>query len=173
MRQKRAQQEDARIESERRLKFRGAARISLDPLQLSNEEYEELDWENVQRLKDAYQEEGCRREAENHRILVLIDRSDLNTALEISGIPAASLLTPRQGDYPELQLRANLRLKCLHGKHRIQAGREFLSPRDMWWIADLYLSGKRMCTFELNSSLTRMSRLVDGCSTEPHREIFK
>jgi hypothetical protein len=36
---------------------------------------------------------------------------------------------------------AGYQLECLHGRHRIQAGREFLSPRNKWWAVDLYLAG--------------------------------
>ncbi|KAL5345257.1 hypothetical protein ACLOAV_009627 [Pseudogymnoascus australis] len=60
-----------------------------------------------------------------------------------SGVAGHQLLTnpPNESSqYPELVFPRGFQLECLHGRHRIQAGREFLSPRDKWWTVDLYLS---------------------------------
>ena len=43
--------------------------------------------------------------------------------------------------YPELAFPDGYQLECLHGKDRIQAAREFLSPRNKWWRVDLYPKG--------------------------------
>lgn len=150
MRQSRARVEDARFERERRSKYRGRARLSLDVLQSVPGEDGTLDTENVERLKKKFQREGCRPEFVDNHILVTIDQDCLDTALSLSRLSAASLFTNTTadgtvaGNYHELRFPAGVRLHCLQGKHRIQAGREFLSPRDKWWIADLYLSSK--CT---------------------------
>ncbi|KAK5312981.1 hypothetical protein LTR93_011123 [Exophiala xenobiotica] len=107
-----------------------------------------LDVKNVQRLVKIYQREGCRRQFVSNRILVvIIDQACLETALDLSRISAAALLTRNTnndpaavGDYPQLQVPVDVRLICLHGRHRIRAARELLSPRDKWWIANLYLA---------------------------------
>lgn len=142
MRQSIAQLEDAKSEEERRLKYRGAARISLDALQFSEDDMKQLDAKNVEHLVDIFRREGCRRQPVRNHISALITQPCLDTALEISRISASSLLTPSSDDYPQLRLPSGIRLTCLHGKHRIQAGREFLRPRDKWWIVDLYLAGR-------------------------------
>ena len=146
MRQRRAHLEDAKFESERRASYRGAARILLEQLHFPSDQptqYNmELDRENVEFLKERFRREGCRRQPAINHVLVRIDQPCLDTALAISKISSATLHTTQADEYPELRLPSGVRLACLHGKHRIQAGREFLSPRDQWWVADLYLAGK-------------------------------
>ncbi|ELR09839.1 hypothetical protein GMDG_04322, partial [Pseudogymnoascus destructans 20631-21] len=57
------------------------------------------------------------------------------------GRTADDLLTNDEvPDYPLLEFPTGFHLECLHGRHRIEAGREFLHPGDDWWTADLYLS---------------------------------
>ncbi|OAF54638.1 hypothetical protein VC83_08804 [Pseudogymnoascus destructans] len=43
-------------------------------------------------------------------------------------------------DYPLLEFPTGFHLECLHGRHRIEAGCEFLHPGDDWWTVDLYLA---------------------------------
>lgn len=131
MRRSRRQADDAKFERERRGKYRGAARISLDVLEFLEKQSAVLDRENVEYLKEVFRCEACRRQPVRNHVLVLIDQSCLDTALVMSDISAASLLTTGD-EYPELRLPSGARLQCLYGKHRIQAGREFLSPRDKW-----------------------------------------
>ncbi|KIW35847.1 uncharacterized protein PV06_11823 [Exophiala oligosperma] len=141
MRTSRARLEDAKFETERRRQHRGTARISLDILKFQFEDHEQLDKDNIDRLKGIYRREGCRPHFINNRILVEIDETCFEAALALSGVAATELLTPRRDDYPELRFPIGAEVICLHGKHRIQAGREFLSPRDKWWVADIYLGG--------------------------------
>lgn len=174
MRQRRGRLEGVKLEEERRTRFRGAARISLDLLQFPTDKSSKIDLSNVERLKEAYRHEGCLPEPVRNHILALIDQSDLDAALDLSGVSAAALMMPRSVDYPELRFRTGVRLKCLHGKHRIQAGREFLSPRDKWWVVDLYLSGEWVCplkqsfshvyTLDLSSDVQRS--LIEEYSNE-------
>lgn len=142
MRHSRALEEAANSEEERRLKYRGAACISLDALQFYEDDLKTLDAKNVERLVEVFSREGCQRQPIRNHVLVLITESCLDLALETSGISASSLITRRPGHYPHLRLPSDTRLVCLNGKHRIQAGREFLPARDKWWIVDLYLEGK-------------------------------
>jgi hypothetical protein len=78
--------------------------------------------------------------------LAIIDQEYLDAAMHQSGIAADDMLTNDEADkppeYPELLFPQGFQLECLHGRHRIQAAREFLSPKDKWWTVDLYLSGK-------------------------------
>ncbi|KAL5331286.1 hypothetical protein ACEPPN_000816 [Leptodophora sp. 'Broadleaf-Isolate-01'] len=59
--------------------------------------------------------------------------------------------------YPMLKFPTSCQLECLHGRHRIEAAREFLLPTDRWWVVDLYLP-------ELNTNLR--SWLVEEYSNE-------
>jgi hypothetical protein len=64
------------------------------------------------------------------------------------------LLSNPRDRYPELVFPGGYQLECLHGRHRIQAGREFLSPRDKWWAVDLYLAGIIKISFKDLTCLT-------------------
>ena len=47
----------------------------------------------------------------------------------------------RQDDIEFLELREELQLDVLHGRHRLQAGKLYLYPEDRWWVVDLYDDG--------------------------------
>ena len=92
-------------------------------------------------LKQCFKKEGCRPLEVPHHIPALIDQERLDAAILASGISAKDLLSNPRDRYPELVFPGGYQLECLHGRHRIQAGREFLLPRDKWWAVDLYLAG--------------------------------
>jgi hypothetical protein len=142
MRQSRAQAEDHKFEAERNLRYCGSARVSLDVIHFRDDQLRELDEKHVESLIRQFRVEGCRRENVKNHIPVLISQSCLEVALRVSGLSAAALLNNTNNGYRKLQLPRGSYLTCLHGKHRIQAGREFLSPREKWWVADVYLAGE-------------------------------
>jgi hypothetical protein len=141
MRQSRFLDQERRLAVERRIKYKGTARIRLDVLHFQWNEPRELNQKNLERLKKCFRTEGCRRlELENH-IPATIKESQLDEVIVASGISADALLSNLNNDYPELKFPADYQLECLHGRHRVQAGRETLPSRDKWWTVDLYLEG--------------------------------
>ncbi|KAL5354472.1 hypothetical protein ACLOAV_000561 [Pseudogymnoascus australis] len=143
MQQSRTQVEDSRLEGERRLKYKGTARISLDVLHFKWNQPRELNSRHVEDLKERFRKEGCRRLPVRKHVPAIIDQQCLDAVMRDSGVAGHQLLTnpPNElSQYPELVFPRGFQLECLHGRHRIQAGREFLSPRDKWWTVDLYLS---------------------------------
>lgn len=142
MQQSRTQVEDLRLEGERRLKYKGTARINLDVLHFKWNQPRELNSRHVENLKERFRKEGCRRLPVRKHVPAIIDQQCLDAVMRDSGVPGDQLLTNPPNEYPELVFPRGFQLECLHGRHRIQAGREFLSPRDKWWTVDLYLSGK-------------------------------
>ena len=139
MRQTRAREEEVRLEAEKRLKFKGTARIRLEQLHFPWNDAKEINEKNVDQLKKIFQKHGCRKVEMRHRVPALID---LDAAIAAAGISPRTLVSPPSADaYPELVFPNDHPLDCLHGRHRIQAGKEFLSARDKWWTADLYLAG--------------------------------
>ncbi|ETN44757.1 uncharacterized protein HMPREF1541_10427 [Cyphellophora europaea CBS 101466] len=136
MAQIRATAEAARFEAERRLKHQGSARVALDSIELT----QRVDRKRVEHLKFVFGKEGCRPEHIVNHALLSIDKSTLHEALKESGISPAALLVHGNSAYPVLRLPRGKKLMCLHGNHRIQAGKEHLSVRDQWWIVDLYLA---------------------------------
>ncbi|KAH6670148.1 hypothetical protein B0J14DRAFT_112537 [Halenospora varia] len=143
MRQSRARAEDSRLDVERRLKYLGAARVSLDVLRLywdGRGLRREPDRNHVEILKECFRKEDCRPlEVRNH-VPAIIDQQCLDVALRDSGVSARQLLTQQPNGCPALVFPHGFKLDYLHGLHRIEAAREFLLPTDKWWTVDLYLS---------------------------------
>lgn len=136
------QDQIAKLEAERRIKLRGAARIRLESLHFQSNEPGQADRKNVERLKSCFQSEGCDRQNPRYHVPAIIDQQQLDFIIQSSGTSHEALLSNPQTGRPELNLPADFQLQCLHGRHRVQAGREFfLSPKDRWWTVDLYLAG--------------------------------
>lgn len=49
-------------------------------------------------------------------------------------------MTNPESDMPHLRFPSG-QLQGLHGRHRIAAGLEVLSPAFRWWTVDIYLDG--------------------------------
>ncbi len=81
---------------------------------------------NVERLKSIFRKECRRLDIHNH-ICAVVDQQHLDAAILISEISAKALLTKSKSEYPKLVFSTDYQLKCLHGRHRIQAGKEVLS----------------------------------------------
>ena len=73
----------------------------------------------------------------------IIGQQQLANAMRDSGVSVQQLLAagPLNG-YPSLEFPTGVKLECLHGLHRIEAGREFLLPTEKWWVVDLYPPGR-------------------------------
>ncbi|OBT79449.1 hypothetical protein VF21_02102 [Pseudogymnoascus sp. 05NY08] len=141
MQQSRAQNEDSMLEEERRLKYKGTARISLDVLFFRQDQPREYSQRQADFLVDCFQKEGCHRVPLCNHVPAIIDQESLDAALQRLGGTADDLLTnDEEPNYPLLEFPTGFHLECLHGRHRIEAGREFLHPGDDWWTVDLYLS---------------------------------
>jgi len=133
--------ECGRLQRERQAQFRGTARIKLsslraDQARATREQF--LLPKNVRRLHSIFVTEGCRRLAAENHIPALISREDLEAAIHRSGTTQSALLHSTDEEPPELQLPFEP-LVYLHGRHRIQAAREFFVEGDDWWTVDLYL----------------------------------
>ena len=139
----RAHQSDIKLAVARKAQYRGTARIKLEFLAFERDRPRELDVKNLERLKTILSKDCRRLELFNH-IPALIKQEDLDLAIRLSGIPAEDLLLgPSQNNrYPELVFPPGYRLECLHGRHRVQAGKEVLRRGDKWWTVDLYRAGR-------------------------------
>ena len=97
----------------------------------------QLDPKNVNRLREIYQLEGCRRFDPEHRIPALIDELTLNRGLQKAGIAPATL-----NSFAEPQLLGFEKgIIYLHGRHRLEAAKDFLEADDKWWVVDLFSEG--------------------------------
>lgn len=137
----RAQEEELRVQAEKKVKFRGTACIRLEWLYFPGNQPRELKRKNVERLKSNFRKKCDRLPIKNH-IPALIEQQHLDAAIHASGILPANLLSNPNVGYPELVFPTGYQLECLHGRHRIQAAKEVLPLREKWWTVDLYLAGK-------------------------------
>ena len=94
-----------------------------------------LDPKNVARLVQIFKLEGCDRLDIEHRVPVLIDSQILRQSLVASRKSNSDLL----GEIPPtLSFPVNTQLKCLHGRYRLAAAKEFLEHGNKWWTVDFY-----------------------------------
>ena len=75
----------------------------------------------------------------------LIPQAVLHTLLE--HIPGGqSSLNPH--DEVPIKVDPHHDLKCLHGRHCIEAAKKYLHPDNKWWIFDLYTDGEVFSPFK-------------------------
>lgn len=133
--------QDRLVQKEKRSKYQGTAKIKISCLQFEAQSREQfLRPKNIQRLKRIFATEGCHRFVPEHYIAALISQPDLEAAIQRSGTSQAALLRTVE-EPPKLEILEFRPLKFLHGRHRLQAASEYLSPDDDWWIVDLYSDG--------------------------------
>ncbi|ELR08409.1 hypothetical protein VC83_03556 [Pseudogymnoascus destructans] len=139
--------EDLKFETERRLFCKGSALVKLESLNWEEHKTCQHDPKNVLRLKKIFEKEGCRSLKVGNHIPAIVDQHHLDTAIENAKqnktwktgiLPSSYAMIDSENGYPELEFPGGI--ICLHGLHRIQAGKA-LRPAEKWWIVDLYLSG--------------------------------
>jgi hypothetical protein len=114
---------ELRLATERRLKYQGTAKVSLDQIHFNPNQSRELDSKNLDRLCRIFRKEGCRRlDVQNHAPAI-VSRQHLQTALQEARVTTQALMTNTPEFYPHLQFPVG-QLQCLHGRHRVKAGWE-------------------------------------------------
>jgi len=147
-------EEESRIEAEKRIKYKGTARIRLKWLHFQWNRPRELDGKNVERLKADFRKD-CRRLDELNHIPAVIDQQSLDAAEALSGVSARQLGKYPRGGNPELVFPAGYQVECLHGRHRIQAAKELGLE---WWTVDLYLAGRLVLSVDNNNPDRRLEQ---------------
>lgn len=120
--------------------FRGQAKIHLKHLTFETDSLpgtRRLDDSNVDRLVKIFELEGCSPLEPEHHVPVIISLDVLNWALNNAHKSLSDLLSC--ANPPWISPESDVRLVCLHGKHRLAAAQEFLKPGHKWWVVDLYL----------------------------------
>lgn len=167
--------EDLRFETERRLFCKGSALVRFESLNWEEHKIRQLDPKNVLRLKKIFEKEGCRSLKVGNHIPAIVDGHHLDTAIENAKrkeawptgvLPSSYAMIDTENGYPELEFPGGI--NCLHGFHRIQAGKE-LRPAEKWWIVDLYLSG---ISYEMKAILDEeYSNEERPCDGQIYRKI--
>jgi len=99
-----------------------------------------LDRENVKRLVEVFHKEGCHRLEPENYVPAIVSREILLTALEQCKVSYNDVLDSCRVP-PLLEIDSPLELLCLHGRHRIEAAREYLDVLEQWWVVDFYSDG--------------------------------
>ena len=103
MPQNRIGEQDRQLKAERRVKYRGTARIGLEWLHFHSEKRRELDRRNVERLKTIIRKDCRRLDVHNH-IQALVEQEHLDVALRISRVELLSHPPPELVFPPSYQL---------------------------------------------------------------------
>ena len=120
--------------------FIGRAKVELKNLYFPpRNRCEDVDERKKGRLLSIFALEGCLRNDPDHYIPALINQEILDTALHRSGLDLQDLNTKDEPPCLDFQ---DLQINCLHGQHRIEAAKIFLSPFDEWWIIDFYAESR-------------------------------
>lgn len=117
--------------------FKGSARVKISSICLPNDQPRAVDQRNVQRLKEIFRREGCLPNNPLHHVPVLVSISDLENSLQQAQVKLEDLRS--QYNPPTLVFGSKI-LECLHGKHRLLAGDDYLAPKDKYWVVDLYVN---------------------------------
>jgi hypothetical protein len=182
MQQALAHTEDLRLDTESRLICKGSALVRFENLNwneyLRGNGAKQPDPEHVEHIKRIFRKEGCRLLQVRHHIPAVVDQHQLDVALEdarrngrwkTSTLPSNVATIVTQDGYLELMFPSGI--ECLHGRHRIQAGIEWLLPTEKWWIVDLYLSG---ISYELKTLLVEeYANEEKPCDGEIYRKIWE
>ena len=131
-----------RLAKESQQAFLGTAKIRINSIAYeggSTLGQSDLDDRNVARLLRIFDIEGCR--PDDWPIEALISNDLLAHALERSALSQSDLQTG--GKF--LQLPSGSSVTCIHGKHRLAAGRFQLPSDQNWWNVKLYSAGEFDC----------------------------
>lgn len=131
---------EQKISKDKLSKYKGTARISLEHLHFPHP-CRQVDYRIIYQLKRDFEGEGCIKDDPNNRVPAVIDDEILNAGLEKLQISIDTFTATSKNKPPLLQLGRDVRLECLHGKHRILAAKDFLDVPDRWWMVDLYSTG--------------------------------
>ena len=129
---------DQRIAKDKNAMYRGTARVSITHLDFPHT-YRQIDRKVIAQLKRDFEGEGCNKDEPANRIPAIIDDATLKEGLEKLAISVETFKAISDNDPPYFPLSQVAKLECLHGQHRILAGKE---TSQKWWVVDLYSTGQ-------------------------------
>lgn len=133
--------------------FKCHARIRLDSLHFESGGATKK--KKIKRLLRIFRTEGCHQYDLEHSIPVVMNAELLASALHMEDLNSPVLYT--SATPPRLDLSSGVKITCLNGKHRVQAGMRFLKPLHQWWNIRIYDEGK-----EKDFELCRSTSLLLG-----------
>ena len=127
---------------DRCIHYRGTARLGLQHLTHRDSGDFTLSEKNTSRLIRVFETEGAQRLEPENFVPILFPQTRLQEVLRSNGVSQQELLSDRTPP-PLLHCVEDLPIVVLHGRHRLQAAEQYLSPaQGRWWTVDIYDSGK-------------------------------
>ena len=133
---------ESQIEEERKQLFYGSARIDLDALTFDTSPAYQPNEPNIERLLSTFQRSGCLRLHPQYHVPAVITKEQLDEAITTAASSQDSLLHHDPSRWPILIFPDGFRVQCLHGRHRTEAAKRYLSVNDRWWVVDFYAPSK-------------------------------
>lgn len=121
--------------------FYGSARVDLDVLVFETPPGSQTDESNVERLVAAFGRAGCLRLHPQYHVPAIVTKGQIDEAIRNAASSRDALLHHDPSRWPVIIFPDDFRVHCLHGRHRIEAAKQYLSISDRWWVVDFYLSG--------------------------------
>ncbi len=122
--------------------YLGTAKINLSAIELAATK--PIRNQTVTRLKSIFRSQGCRRLDRQNYIAATIRPEVLQQALEKRGWSASYFRSAlcAKAEIPFLDLGVGNTVRCMQGRSRVIAGRQYLEPPEQWWTVQLYRHGK-------------------------------
>lgn len=95
-------EEEVRLATERRLKYLGTAKVSINQIQFDPPLPRDLDPKNLDRLREIFRKNRCRRLNVDNHVPAIVSQQDLALALQKANVPRRSLLTNDPQQFPQL-----------------------------------------------------------------------
>ncbi|KAL8792178.1 MAG: hypothetical protein Q9195_005200 [Heterodermia aff. obscurata] len=102
MQRTQVQDQEKSLEREKRINYKGSARIRLEHYDFSEDGPGVLDKSVVKNLVSIFEREGCFHQDMRHHVPAVIEREQLDLALQSSGVPSDVLLGNAQTESPEI-----------------------------------------------------------------------
>lgn len=118
-------------------RFIGTARAKISSLRFV--QGRQINKRIVDRLTSVFQQERCRRYESENYIPVLLTKDNLKQVLKSSKLKKDALKRPSEDGTLHLLRAKKAQLLCLHGRHRIEAAKNFLPREDQWWTVRVYV----------------------------------
>jgi hypothetical protein len=97
----------------------------------------------VQYQQEIYERcrKGCDQDKEEYFIPAVVNEAELEDILRTNNLTREilqrTIYVKNNRNRPKIIL-PNFKLRCMHGKHRIEAAKRFLKPPETWWTIKLY-----------------------------------
>ncbi len=124
--------------------FLESARIDVDTQHFIGLCFREIQREELGSIAGFYKCESCICMDSGYHVPAAIGQEVLSNTLLNADSSVNALLSRDSCRRPKLTFPSGFWPHYLHGRHRIEAGRQYLRSHDHWWVVDLHVNGKAL-----------------------------